>query len=160
MRTILPVLSALAFLTACPSAFAQCESCASGDMLFGTMQTQIDTSTNQRMIDDTKQHDRDIYLRKNESTGGGARSNDIMQRVENTSLAVLTSEFSRRVAISGKGAAQRWLNDASRNVGGEMGRLRSEYERRVRGEGRARADNWYVRQAQAVSQRYVAESQQ
>ena len=147
-------------ITIVSPAWAQCESCASTDMLVGTMQTQIDSSTNERMIEDTRRHDREVYLRGNRSGGNssGAIPGYIQSRVESTSFAVLNSEFNRRVTAYGRGSAQHWLNGAARSVGSEMGRLGPEYQRRVRSEGRTQADNWYVGQARAVSQRHVANS--
>jgi len=158
MRVFLSVPLAVATLTIAPAAQAQCESCGSTDMLVGTMQTQIDSSTNDRMIEDTRRHDREVYLRGNRSGGSsnGAVPGYIQSRVESASFSVLNSEFNRRVSAYGKGSAQQWLNSAARSVGGEMGRLGPEYQRRVKQDGRAQADSWYVGQARTISQRYVA----
>ena len=130
------------------------------DMMIGTIQTQIDSSTNQRMIDDTRRHDREVYLRRNGSSenSSSAIPSYIQNRVESASFSVLNSEFNRRITAYGKGSAQQWLNSAAQRVGGEMGSLAPEYQRRVKKDGRAQADNWYVGQARTVSQRYVVNS--
>ena len=110
------------------------------------------------------QRETDTRLRNSRSTrnvptgrpGVAASPDDVMLRVERTSLTALAPEYQRRAAAYGEASARQWLNTAARSVGAEMGRLGPEYLHRAQAQGRVQADGWYVAQARHASQRQVA----
>lgn len=127
---------------------------ASGEMMAGTIQSNIDYTTNQRMIEDTKQHDRDVYLKQSPKQSSARVSDAMLNQVMNISMNTFNPEYQRRVVYS-KPKADQWLNDGARTVGKAMGLLATEYQQRVQRQGRKQADAWYFSQARSISQNYI-----
>lgn len=166
MRYSISILCVLGGLWA-TAAQAQCVECAQ-QMFQATLTSNIWYNINQDQIDQTRSRDArngicyDANRRYGEcsdrarSSESGGVSRSIAGQAESAVLAILNTEYRRRVQAQGSGNAGQWLNRAAGDIGRQVGALDSEYRRRLGANGNAGADRWYVESARQIATRYVS----